>query len=148
MKKFLIFIGGFVAGILATIFAAYVLTIVNKPNDDGLIGLTIFEEKGDCLTSTSKSKSSEIDIFQVIAPNAALANIKYYTDEKLYGGNTYRNYDIRNDVVVLLINYDDKTYYDDQKIDVTKKCLRQIGTYQYETKSKFGKTVPFVVIEQ
>ncbi len=142
MKKILIFISGFVAGILATIFAGYILTIANKPNDDGLIGLTIFEEKGDCLTSTSKSKSSEIDIFQVIAPNAALANIKYYKDE------TYRNYDIRNDVVVLLINYDEKTYYDDQKIDVTKNCLRQIGTYQYETKSKFGKTVPVVVIEQ
>jgi hypothetical protein len=146
MKKFLIFIGGFVAGILATLFALYVYSVANKPND-GLLGLSIFEEKGDCLTSTSKSKSSEIDIFQVIAPNAALANIKYYTDEKLYGGKTYRNYDIRNDVVVLLINYDDKTYYDDQKIDVSKNCLRQIGTYQYETNSKFGKTVPVIVVE-
>jgi len=147
MKKFLIFIGGFVAGILATFFALYVYSVANKPND-GLLGLKIFEEKGDCLTSTSKSKSSEIDIFQVIAPNAALANIKYYTDEKLYGGDTYRNYDIRNDVVVLLINYDDKTYYDDQKIDVSKNCLRQVGTYQYETKrDNFGKTVPVIVIE-
>lgn len=147
MKKFLIFIGGFVAGILATFFALYVYSAANKPND-GLLGLKIFEEKGDCLTSTSKSKSSEIDIFQVIAPNAALANIKYYTDEKLYGGDTYRNYDIRNDVVVLLINYDDKTYYDDQKIDVSKNCLRQVGTYQYETKrDNFGKTVPVIVIE-
>ena len=147
MKKFLIFIGGFVVGILATFFALYVYSVANKPND-GLLGLKIFEEKGDCLTSTSKSKSSEIDIFQVIAPNAALANIKYYTDEKLYGGDTYRNYDIRNDVVVLLINYDDKTYYDDQKIDVSKNCLRQVGTYQYETKrDNFGKTVPVIVIE-
>jgi hypothetical protein len=146
MKKFLIFIGGFVAGILATIFALYVYSIANKPND-GLLGLTIFEEKGECITTTSKNKSSEIDIFQVIAPNAALATIKYYSDEKLYGGKTYRNYDIRNGVVVLLINYDDKTYYDDQKIDISNKCARQIGTYQYETKSKFGKTVPVVVIE-
>lgn len=146
MKKFLIFIGGFVSGILATIFALYVYSIANKPND-GLLGLTIFEEKGECITTTSKNKSSEIDIFQVIAPNAALAIIKYYSDEKLYGGETYRNYDIANDVVVLLINYDDKTYYDDQKIDISNKCARQIGTYQYETKSKFGKTVPAVVIE-
>lgn len=146
MKKFLIFIGGFVAGILATIFALYMYSIANKPND-GLLGLTIFEEKGECITTTSKNKSSEIDIFQVIAPNAALATIKYYSDEKLYGGKTYRNYDIGNSVVVLLINYDDKTYYDDQKIDISNKCARQIGTYQYETKSKFGKTVPVVVIE-
>ena len=146
MKKFLIFIGGFVAGILATIFALYVYSIANKPND-GLLGLTIFEEKGECITTTSKNKSSEIDIFQVIAPNAALATIKYYSDEKLYSGKTYRNYDIGNGVVVLLINYDDKTYYDDQKIDISNKCARQIGTYQYETKSKFRKTVPVVVIE-
>ena len=118
MKKYLIFIGGFVAGILATIFAGYLLSIAYKAKDDGLIGLTIFEEKGDCLTTTSKSKSSEIDIFQVIAPNAALANIKYYTDENLYDGDTYRNYDIRNDVVILLINYENKTFYDNQKIIV------------------------------
>lgn len=146
MKKFLIFIGGFVAGILATIFALYVYSIANKPND-GLLGLTIFEEKGECITTTSKNKSSEIDIFQVIAPNVALATIKSYSDKKLYGGEIYRDYDLGNDVVVLLINYDDKTYYDDQKIDISNKCARQIGTYQYETKSKFGKTVPAVVIE-
>ena len=86
MKKFLIFIGGFVAGILATIFALYVYSIANKPND-GLLGLTIFEEKGECITTTSKNKSSEIDIFQVIAPNAALATIKYYSDEKNLGSD-------------------------------------------------------------
>jgi hypothetical protein len=47
----------------------------------------------------------------------------------------------------LLINYDNLTYYDDQTIDVSKKCLRQIGTYQYESKSEIQKTVPVVVIE-
>lgn len=146
MKKFLIFIGGFVTGILATIFVLYVYSIANKPNH-GLLGLTIFKVKGECITSTSKNKSSEIEIFQVIEPNAALGTIKYYSDEKFYGGKTYRDYDIGNDVVVLLINYDEKTYYDDQKIDVSNKCVRQIGTYQYTTKNKFGKTVPAVVIE-
>lgn len=40
-----------------------------------------------------------------------------------------------------------KPYYDGQKIDVSKNCVRQIGTYQYTTKSDFGKTVPAVVIE-
>ena len=42
----------------------------------------------------------------------------------MYGGNFYRVHDYENDVVVLLINYDGKTYYDDQKIDVTNKCVR------------------------
>lgn len=147
MKKYLIFLGGFVAGILATILVVYFIAIANKPNDDGLIGLTLFPEKGECITTSSKNKSCEIEIFQVLAPNAALGNIKNYSDEKLYGGKTYRNYDILNDVVVLLINYEDKTYYDDQKIDISNKCARQIGTYQYMTNSEFVKTVPAIVIE-
>lgn len=147
MKQILIFIGGFVAGILATILVGYIIVIANKPIDDGLVGLTVFPEKGECLKTTSKSKSSEIDILQVVEPNMALGNIKNYTDKKLYGGEIYRHYDIGNDVVVLLINYDGKTYYDDQKIDVTNKCVRQIGTYQYTAKIGREKTVPAVVIE-
>lgn len=146
MKSFLIFIGGFVAGILATFLFAYVTSVANKPND-GLLGLTMFHKQGECITTNSKNKSCEIDVLQVIAPNAALATIKYYSDEKLYGGKTYRNYDIRNDVVVLLMNDDGKTYYDDQKIDISKKCARQMGTYEYKTRNEFEKTVPAVVIE-
>ena len=147
MKRFLIFIGGFLAGVLATIFVGYLLVIANKPIDDGLIGLTVFPEKGECIKTSSKSKSTEIDIFQVVEPNMALGNVKNYTDKKMYGGDNYRDYDIENDVVVLLINYDGKTYYDDQKIDVTNKCVRQIGTYQYSAKIGIEKTVPAVAIE-
>lgn len=147
MKRFLIFIGGFVAGVLATILVGYLLVIANKPIDEGLIGLTVFPEKGECVENTSKSKSTEIDIFQVVEPNMALGNIKNYTDKKMYGGDNYRDYDIGNDVVVLLINYEGKTYYDDQKIDVTNKCIRQIGSYQYTAKIGIQKTVPAVAIE-
>ncbi len=147
MKQFLIFIGGFVAGILMTILVGYFIVIGEKPTDDGLLGLTIFPEKGECLKTISKSKSSEIDILQVVEPNMALGNLKYYTDKKMYGGEIYRDYDIENEVVVLLINNDGKTFYDDQKIDVSNKCVRQIGTYQYTAKSGTEKTVPSVVIE-
>lgn len=147
MKKFLIFLGGFVAGILATILVAYFITLANKPSENGLLGLTLFPEKGECITTTSKNKSCEIEIIQVLAPNAALGSIKYYTDKKMYDGETYRDYDILNDVVVLLINYENKTYYDNQKIEISKKCARQIGTYQYRTKSEIEKTVPAIVIE-
>ena len=126
MKKFLIFIGGFVAGILATIFVVYVIAIANKPND-GLLGLTLFPEKGECITK------NEMEIFQVLEPNMALAETGEYP----------------NRVVVLLINYDGISYYDDQIIKIpAKKCARQIGTYQYTTKrDNFEKTVPAVVIE-
>ena len=51
-------------------------------------------------------------------------------------------------LMVLLINYDGKSYYDDQKIKIpANKCARQIGTYQYHTKMGIDKTVPAVVIE-
>jgi hypothetical protein len=147
MKSLLIFIGGFVAGILATFLFAYIASSANKPND-GLFGLSKFPQKGDCITTTSKRKSRELEVLQVVAPNAALAYMKYYTDEKRYNDRTYRNYDIDNEVIVLLVNYENRTYYDKQKFDITNKCAREIGTYQYTTKmDKFEKTVPAVVIE-
>lgn len=147
MKRFFIFIGGFVAGVLLTILVGYVIVISNKPIDDGLIGLTVFSDKGECIKTSSNSKSTEIDILQVLEPNMALGKINNYTNKKRYGGDSYRDYDFGNDVVVLLINYDGKTYYDDQKIDVTNKCVRQIGIYQYTAKIGIEKTVPAVVIE-
>lgn len=136
MKKFLIFILGFVAGILATIFVAYLITIANKPSDNGLLGLTKFPEKGECIAT-----EGEIEVFQVIESNVALAKTVKYGD---YG---FRNY--ADEIVVLLIDYDGKTFYDEQKVKIPKnKCARQIGTYQYTTaKDNFGKTVPAVVIE-
>lgn len=146
MKSFFIFIGGVLVGILSTLLFVYVISIANKPND-GLLGLTIFPKKGECITTNSKNKSCELVVLQVIAPNAALATIKYYSDEKLYGSKTYRDYDIRNDIVVFLMNDEGKTYYDDQKMEISKKCVRQIGTYQYKNNIDFEKTVPAVVIE-
>lgn len=135
MKKFLIFIGGFVAGILATILAFYLYSGANRPNDGGLVGLTLFEESGECISK------NEIEIFQVINQNTALAKTIEYGD---YG---IRNYS--DEIVVLIIDYNGKTFYDEQKIKIPKNmCARQIGTYQYTTvKDNFEKTVPAVVIE-
>ena len=129
MKKYFIFICGFVVGILATILVLFLISVANKPND-GLVGLTVFSQKGECITSKGK-----IEIFQVLEPNMALART---------GGI----FDIREGIVILLINYEGKAYYDDQKIEIpANKCARQIGTYQYTTRDKFEKTVPAVVIE-
>ena len=98
----------------------------NQPND-GLIGLTVFPEKGECITT-----KKQIEIFQVMKPNMALAETGEYPDR----------------IMLLLINYDNKSYYDDQKIEIpANKCARQIGTYQYTTKMGMDKTVPAVVIE-
>ena len=127
MKSFLIFMFGFIAGILATILVLYLISVANERNDGGLMGLTRFPEKGECIPT-----KKELEIFQVIEPNMALAETGNYPDR----------------IMVLLINYDGKSYYDNQKIIVpAKKCARQIGTYQYRTRVGIDKTVPAVVIE-
>ena len=134
MKQFLIFMGGFVAGVLATFLVAFLINAANKPND-GLLGLTVFPEKGECIAT-----DGEIEVFQVIEPNMALAKTVKY------GKYGYREYS--DEIVVLLIDYDGKTFYDEQKIKIpTNKCARQVGTYQYPTKNDFVKTVPAVVVE-
>lgn len=126
MKNFLVFISGFIAGILAILLFEFFFSN-SKQLNDGLVGLNIFPQKGECLTI-----KKQIEIFQVIKPNVALAETGEYPDR----------------IMILLINYDNKSYYDDQKIEVPdKKCARQIGTYQYTTNSGIDKTVPAVVIE-
>ena len=60
-----------------------------------------------------------------------------------------RTGDIPSGIIVLLINYDGKSYYDEQKIKIPAgKCARQRGTYQYTTRNDMFKTVPVVVIEE
>jgi len=126
MKNLLVFIGGLVAGILATFLFLYLISVADKPND-GLIGLTKFLEKGECIPT-----KTELEIFQVLEPNMDLTETGNYPDR----------------IMVLLVNYDGKSYYDNQKIIVpAKKCARQIGTYQYRTRIGIDKTVPAVVIE-
>ena len=72
MKKFRIFIIGFVTGIAATFLVLLVVSGASRPND-GLLGLTIFSEKGECITT-----DGEIEVFQVIESNMALAKtVKY-----------------------------------------------------------------------
>jgi hypothetical protein len=134
MKGVGIFVLGFIAGIIVTIIAVsnmdYDTNVPSEPSgpSDGLYGLTEFSEKGECVPT-----GGIIEVFQVLKPNMALA----YTDEH-----------IERRILVLLINYDGKSYYDEQKIKIPAgKCARQIGTYQYTTKIDFDKTVPAVVIE-
>lgn len=118
-----------------------------KSESTEIRGLTIFNEKGDCIKTNSKSRSSEVDVLQVLDSNHALATIKSYSDKKLYEGEIYRDYDIANDLIVLLLSEKGNAFYDNQKIQITQKCMRQVGIYQYTTKFDNHKTVPAVVIE-
>jgi hypothetical protein len=119
------FLGGFIIGVVTTIL---VLLLINagSTSNDTLSGLTIFSAKGECITKNG------LEIFQAIKPNMALAQFGKFP----------------NEIMVLLVNYESKSYYDKQKIQIpANKCARQIGTYQYMTKMEMQKTVPVVVIE-
>ena len=125
MKKIWIFIIGFVAGVITTFLVAFVISVANKPNDN----LTIFPQKGECIAT-----EGEIEIFEVIETNMALA--------------TMRNEEYKFGIVVLLIDYDGKTFFDGQKIIIpTNKCARKVGTFQYTSQDESFNTVPAVVIE-
>ncbi len=126
MKKILLFVGGFITGIIVTVLVALSFSVDNQPDND-LSGLTIFSERGECIKT-----GNEIKVFQVLKPNMALANTGDFSDG----------------IVVLLVNYDGKYYYDDEKIKIPgDKCARQRGIYQYTTKNNQEKTVPVIVIE-
>jgi hypothetical protein len=125
------FFGGFIAGILVTILTLFVIFAARNQNavltsSDSLAGLAMLPEEGKCIVK------SDVEIFQTLKPNVALA---------MSGANPDK-------LLLLLINYDGDVYYDSKKIKVPlSKCARQIGTYQYETKGERLKTVPAVVIK-
>ena len=131
MKNFLIFLAGFVSGIICLFLVS--LAVASGSNDDpqDIPGLTMFEQPADVIPSDS------FEVLQVVSGGNALAN----AGEKSYGGN-YTYYGM----VVLFIANENTHYYDDQIISVPRgNCVRQIGTYQYETKMGY-KTVPAVAI--
>lgn len=129
MKSFLIFVFGVVVGILSTILFGF-LVVSNIDEDDeyngDLSGLTIFEEKGECITRNT------LEVFQVVEPHQALAYTGHMPD----------------DFIVFLTNDEGDTYFDGQQVEISSgQCARQIGLFKYATKLNIGKTVPVVVIE-
>lgn len=131
MKNFLIFLAGFVSGIICLFLVS--LAVASGSNDDpqGIPGLTMFDQPADVISSDS------FKVMQVVSGGNALA----IAGKKIYGSNyTYCG------MVVLFIADENTHYYDDQIISAPRgKCVRQIGTYQYETEMSY-KTVPVVAI--
>lgn len=120
MKNFLIFISGMITMFLIILFIGTIGQSSTYP------GLTVFEEKGACITSNS------LKIFQTLEADMALAQFGVFP----------------NETMLLLMNDEGKTYYDNQRIAIPRgQCARQIGIYQYVTKQNIQKTVPAVIIE-
>lgn len=122
MKKALIFAGGVVTGFVLTLVISLMMAKCQSEGDDGF---TMFSKPGAVIDIPSFEVMQVTDI-------GALANGESGTD--MYYG-----------LLVLFPAEDGKSYYDDQIIKVPKgKCVRQIGTFQYQNRMGTVKTVPVV----
>ena len=127
MKKWIVFLLGFIAGIVFT----FIVALIVSPSSVNNTGMTFFEHSGECLST------NDFEVMQVIGNGCALAHeVKW--DSLL---ERYRS----TDLLVLVINDNGEYYYDDQIIKVPSgKCMRQVGIYKYTTKMEMEKTVPIV----
>ena len=132
MRKFLTFLLGMAVGALlcfAVLF--YMGTSTGEEGDNGIPGLTLFEQPGESI-STKPFKVIQVDNY-----GNALAMEK---------GN-YNTVDIYDGVLVLFLAEDNVSYYDDQIIKIPSgSCVKQLGTYRYQSNMGHMKTLPAVAI--
>ncbi len=127
MKNALIFIGGFISGIVFLIVVSICISESASNN-----GMTYFDRPGECLSTNS------FEVLQVIGDGMALA---YEIDK------SYSSYNTHTELLVLFTNDNGEYYYDNQIIKIPSgKCVRQIGIYKYQTKLQIEKVVPIVRI--
>ena len=130
MSKTLSFFLGIITGVILTIITLFIIaksTSVGQGSSND--GITMFEQPGDIIPA------KKFEVIQVV-PNGALAT----SEETRHGISMYTG------PVVLFLSDGQNTYYDDEVITVPKgKVVRQIGSYQYETRMGY-KTVPIVKV--
>lgn len=134
MKKFLIFLLGMIVGALLCLAVLFYMgNSSREEGDNGIPGLTLFEQPGENI-STKSFKVIQVDNY-----GNALAMEK---------GN-YNTVDIYDGVLVLFLAEDNVSYYDDQIIKIPSgSCVKQLGTYRYQSNMGQMKTVPAVAIRK
>ena len=146
-KNILIFVGGFICGIIALLIFQFAL---ENRDEDALDGLELLEQKGECIT-TDNAK-----VIQVISLNAALAvqlNKKIKLDKDLgFLSGVIDMADMAISAaegkVMLVLGDESQAFYDNEEIKIPKgKCFRKAGIYQYKTKNNDWKTIPAVKID-
>lgn len=97
--------------------------------------VTSYETDGPLILSEKVRKTlpvRELKVFQVIERSIALVKSGEFPNEQIY----------------LLLHDKEDLYYDGQEIKIAKdEIIKQVGTYQYETRGGFVKTVPAIWIE-
>ena len=130
MKKFLIFLAGFISGAVVLLGVLLLIAKGVENNSSQIQGLTLFEQPGEVMPAKS------YEVLQVVAGGNALAHAES-------GFDTYFG------MVVLFLADENSNYYDDQIFKVPLgQCVRQVGTYQYPTQNGGYKTVPAVRLYQ
>ena len=127
MKKTIIFIAGLATGVLLLCIVAAVIYICDEKNHPQVQdnGVTMFDAPGDKIDET------EFKVIKALERGSSALS-------RGTGINTYHT-------IYLLTNDEGKLYYDDEKVAVpSSKVARQVGIYQYQTKSGDSKTVPIV----
>lgn len=125
MKKWLIFGGGVVTGVVLTFVILFFVAKGRQQED-----FKLFEKPGEVVDVSS------FKVFQVLDDDVALVN-----------GASNEEYDIYMGAVYLLINDEGKYYTDDEIIKVPNgKVVRKVGVYHYQTKSELDKTVSVIEI--
>ena len=121
MKNFLIFLAGFISGIVGIFLIALIYTKTSS-DPTTIQGITLFEEPGEIIDCQS------VEVFQVVEKGNAL----------VFAG--YRD-------ICLLLADDNSYYYDNQRIKLSPgECFRQIGIYKYTSKAGDNKTIPVIAI--
>ena len=134
MKKWLIFLGGVITGIVLTFLFIYIASESMQKTDSISEeakyddNINFFEEPGDVV------KDKSFEVFQVLSDDAALVRAQSDASLDMYLGTVY-----------LLTNDEGKYYYDEEKIKAPNgKVFRQVGIYRYPTKNDIIKTVPII----
>lgn len=133
MKSFLVFLSGFICGVIFLIMFACIFVNLNSSatDTDADNGITMLEHDGDCVSSNS------FEVIEVLENGNALAveKVPLYSDDVFSDG-----------ITVLFLADENKSFYDEQKIKVQKgECAVQIGIYKYYDVT--NKTVPIVTIK-
>ena len=126
-KFILTYVGGVVTGIVLVFAFAFIVNSTQQGLANAISRDVVMFEKPQQVVA-----ARNLRVIQVLPDGSALATVDIMENN---GG-----------MVVMFLAKEGVSYYDDQKIKVPSgKCLRQVGTYTYE--SKMGmKTVPVVEI--
>ena len=132
-KFILAYVGGIVTGIVLMFIFLFVIGMSQQGQADAVDrNVVMFEQPQQVI------KARTLRVMQVLPNGSALATVED------------TSYDVTEDsnfgMIVLFLAKQGSSYFDDQRINVpSDKCLRQVGTYTYESKSGM-KTVPVVEI--